>query len=310
MKPLCCSDFSRDSLSNLTGKILRVTGNSFRVTGKFHLQTCFGRRPSPGTKSRPTNRQLVHFIAAPPMQPFQQVCSHPRLGITNLAEAPAGGGSRPRQRTSEAHIGLLSRLSRRKSLCAFSLNKLSVRVATPMVLGNETGELSMIEGISAITLGTHEMHELSDSIARRGLRSCTAAKTRHSPAFEQERAILTSSSSPPTGAGPGGGGWRACSARNCSPFSAHALPDTFPRPENRFLRSYFREYEFRHCTDSTELAHVQMGNDPIAPFKHRVGQHDLQLFIGLSRIIVQNSDTCTAPNRFELTNSRRAFSRL
>jgi hypothetical protein len=157
MKPLCCSDFSRDSLSNLTGKILRVTGNSFRVTGKFHLQTCFGRRPSPGTKSRPTNRQLVHFIAAPPMQPFQQVCSHPRLGITNLAEAPAGGGSRPRQRTSEAHIGLLSRLSRRKSLCAFSLNKLSVRVATPMVLGNETGELSMIEGISAITLGTHEM---------------------------------------------------------------------------------------------------------------------------------------------------------
>src|SRR5260370_40118914 len=30
-------------------------------------------------------------------------------------------------------------------------------VATPTVLGNETGGLSMINGISAVTLGTHEM---------------------------------------------------------------------------------------------------------------------------------------------------------
>ena len=82
------------------------------------------------------------------------------------------------------------------------------------------------------------------------------------------------------------------------------LLNAIPCPENRLLRSYFRQYEFRHCTDSTELAHVQMGNDPLAAFKHRIRQHDLQLFIGVSRIIVQNSDTCTAANRFELANSR------
>src|SRR5882762_1707559 len=80
-----------------------------------------------------------------------------------------------------------------------------------------------------------------------------------------------------------------------------------PRPENRFLCGYFREYEFRHGADSTELAHVQMSDNPIAAFEHRAGQYDLQLSITVSRIVVQNSDTRTATNRFELTNGRRAF---
>lgn len=66
--------------------------------------------------------------------------------------------------------------------------------------------LSMIEGISAVTLSNHLMPRASDSTARGGLRSCMAAKIRHSPAFEQERAISTSSPSLPSGAGPGGGG--------------------------------------------------------------------------------------------------------
>src|SRR6266849_7423639 len=92
---------------------------------------------------------------------------------------------------------------------------------------------------------------------------------------------------------------------NRSAFGAHPLLNAIPCPENRLLRSYFRQYEFRHCTDSTELAHVQMGNDPIAAFKSRTGQHDLQLFIAVSRIVVQNSDTGTGTNRFELTNSGR-----
>jgi hypothetical protein len=65
----------------------------------------------------------------------------------------------------------------------------------------------MIEGISGVTLGTHEMPRASDSTARWSLRSCMAAKSRPSPAFEQERAILTSSPSLPSGAGPGGGGY-------------------------------------------------------------------------------------------------------
>src|SRR5882762_7819772 len=91
---------------------------------------------------------------------------------------------------------------------------------------------------------------------------------------------------------------------NRSAFGAHPLLNGIPCPENRLLRSYFRQYEFRHCTDSTELAHVQMGNDPIAALKYRARQHDLQLFIALSRIVVQNSDTSTTANCFELTNSR------
>ena len=73
------------------------------------------------------------------------------------------------------------------------------------------------------------------------------------------------------------------------------------------MRGYFRKYEFRHCADSAELAHVQMGNDPIAAFKHRIRQHALELFIAVSRIVVQNSDTCAAANRFQLTYSRRTF---
>src|SRR5882757_10942639 len=80
-----------------------------------------------------------------------------------------------------------------------------------------------------------------------------------------------------------------------------------PRPENRFLRAHFREYEFRHGADSAEFAHVQMSDNPIAAFEHRAGQYDLQLFIAVSRIVVQNSNTHTATNRFELTNSRRTF---
>jgi hypothetical protein len=85
------------------------------------------------------------------------------------------------------------------------------------------------------------------------------------------------------------------------------LLNAIPCPENRLLRSYFRQYEFRHCTDSTELAHVQMGNDPIAALKYRIRQYDLQLFIATSRIVVQNSDTCSATNRFKLANRRRTF---
>ena len=42
-------------------------------------------------------------------------------------------------------------------------------------------------------------------------------------------------------------------------FGPGTLPSVFARPENRLLRPYFREYELSHCTDSTELAHVQMG---------------------------------------------------
>jgi hypothetical protein len=63
----------------------------------------------------------------------------------------------------------------------------------------------MIDGISAVTLGTHEMPRAVRFYRALGLRSCMAAKNRHSPAFEQGRAILTSSPSLPGGAGPGGG---------------------------------------------------------------------------------------------------------
>jgi hypothetical protein len=137
MKPLCCSDFSRDSLSNLTGKILRVTGNSFRVTGKFHLQTCFGRRPPPGTKSRPTNRQLVHFIAAPPCNRFSRCALildwASRIWPKRLrGEALAPGRERLKR------SGLRSRLSEAKA-CALTLNRLSVTMA-PAVCPATTGE--------------------------------------------------------------------------------------------------------------------------------------------------------------------------
>lgn len=62
----------------------------------------------------------------------------------------------------------------------------------------------MIEGISAVTLGTHEMPRLSNSTAPWALRSRMAANSRHSPAFGLERVISTSSSSLPIGAGPDG----------------------------------------------------------------------------------------------------------
>jgi hypothetical protein len=64
----------------------------------------------------------------------------------------------------------------------------------------------MIEDISAVTLAPTKCRELSDSTARWGLSFCIAAKSRHSPAFEQGRAISISSPSLPSGAGPGGGG--------------------------------------------------------------------------------------------------------
>ncbi|WP_392683877.1 hypothetical protein [Bradyrhizobium sp. RDI18] len=43
----------------------------------------------------------------------------------------------------------------------------------------------MIEGISAVTLGTHEMPRAVRFYGALGLRSCMAAKGRPSPAFEQ-----------------------------------------------------------------------------------------------------------------------------
>ena len=43
----------------------------------------------------------------------------------------------------------------------------------------------MIEGISAVTLGTHEMPRAVRFAARLGLRSCVATNNRHSPAFER-----------------------------------------------------------------------------------------------------------------------------
>src|SRR5258708_10539542 len=90
-------------------------------------------------------------------------------------------------------------------------------------------------------------------------------------------------------------------------FGARRLVTVLAGPENRLLPPYFREDKLSHGADSTELAHVQMGNDPIAAFKPRPGQHDLQPSIARRRIVVKNSDTCTATNRFELTNSRRTF---
>jgi hypothetical protein len=46
---------------------------------------------------------------------------------------------------------------RRNSVGILTLNRLSVEAAAPTALENATGELSMIDGISAVTLGTHEM---------------------------------------------------------------------------------------------------------------------------------------------------------
>ena len=43
----------------------------------------------------------------------------------------------------------------------------------------------MIEGISAVTLGTHEMPRAVRFTARLDLRFCVAMNNRHSPAFER-----------------------------------------------------------------------------------------------------------------------------
>ena len=64
----------------------------------------------------------------------------------------------------------------------------------------------MIDGISAVTLGTHEMPRAVRFYRSLGFESCMAAMSRHSPAFEQGRAISISSPSLPGGAGPGGAG--------------------------------------------------------------------------------------------------------
>ena len=63
----------------------------------------------------------------------------------------------------------------------------------------------MIEGISAVTLGTHEMPRAVRFYRALGFEVLHGDESRHSPAFEQGRAILTSSPSLPSGAGPGGG---------------------------------------------------------------------------------------------------------
>jgi hypothetical protein len=64
----------------------------------------------------------------------------------------------------------------------------------------------MIEGISAITLGTHEMPRAVQFYRALGFEVLYAAKSLHSLAFEQGRTLSTSSPSLPSGAGPGGGG--------------------------------------------------------------------------------------------------------
>jgi hypothetical protein len=55
-------------------------------------------------------------------------------------------------------------------------------------------------------------------------------------------------------------------------LAAHALLNVFPRTKNRFLRAYFREYEFGYCANPTQLAHIQMGHYPIGAIKCRIGQ--------------------------------------
>src|ERR1700693_6257975 len=75
--------------------------------------------------------------------------------------------------------------------------------------GNKTGVVSMIEGISAVTLGTHEMprtvrfyRALGFEVLHGGEESCFTS-LRAGASYEQGRAILTSSSSLPSGAGSG-----------------------------------------------------------------------------------------------------------
>jgi catechol 2,3-dioxygenase-like lactoylglutathione lyase family enzyme len=49
----------------------------------------------------------------------------------------------------------------------------------------------MIDGISAVTLGTHEMPRAVRFYRTLGFEILHGGKNRHSPAFEQGRAILT-----------------------------------------------------------------------------------------------------------------------
>jgi hypothetical protein len=66
--------------------------------------------------------------------------------------------------------------------------------------------LSMIEGISAVTLGTHEMPGAVRFYRALGFEVLHGGEDSSSPAFGQGRAISISSPSLPSGAGPGGGG--------------------------------------------------------------------------------------------------------
>jgi catechol 2,3-dioxygenase-like lactoylglutathione lyase family enzyme len=63
----------------------------------------------------------------------------------------------------------------------------------------------MIEEISAVTLGTHEMPRAVRFYRTLGFEVLHGGED-SSFTFEQERAISTSSPSLPSGAGPGGGG--------------------------------------------------------------------------------------------------------
>ena len=64
----------------------------------------------------------------------------------------------------------------------------------------------MIEGISAVTLGTHEMLGAVRFYRALGFEVLYGGDESHSPAFGQGRAISILSPSLPSGAGPGGAG--------------------------------------------------------------------------------------------------------
>jgi catechol 2,3-dioxygenase-like lactoylglutathione lyase family enzyme len=93
----------------------------------------------------------------PPLRAMSEACV--RM-LSSLDWALRIWPERPRRKVCtqaenpEAHWLALANI-RRKSVCASVLNRPSVAVATAP--RNETRGLSMIEGISAVTLGTHEM---------------------------------------------------------------------------------------------------------------------------------------------------------
>jgi len=88
----------------------------------------------------------------------------------------------------------------------------------------------MIEGISALTLGTHDMPRAVRFYRPWDLRSCMAAKVRHSPAFEQGQVTSTSSSNLPNDAGPGGVG-----SSSTSPMLTHFTNARSQRDTSRLL---------------------------------------------------------------------------